>query len=364
LKWETIFDIAGARAKLTDLEKQMSRPNFWDDARNAAVINRDISTLQNRIRRYDSAKEALDELDIAWEILGESGDSGEDSAEFGAFIERLTKFTVQIKAIEITALLSGEFDAAAAIVSIHAGAGGTESHDWVDMLSRMYFMFCERMNFSVTVLDRTPGEVAGTKSITFRASGDLAYGYLKSEHGVHRLVRMSPFDANKRRHTSFAAVDVIPEIEEDADVRIPESDLKIDTFRATGAGGQHVNTTDSAVRITHVPTGIVVTCQNERSQHTNREYAMQVLRSRLAALLRREQKEKVEELRGKSKDIAWGSQIRSYVLQPYQLVKDTRTGFETSNVQRILDGDLMPFIWSYLRSAETVNGGKNAGKPK
>ncbi len=219
-------------------------------------------------------------------------------------------------------------------------------------------MFSEKMKFSVTVLDVTPGDVAGTKSITFRAEGVNAFGYLKSEHGVHRLVRLSPFDANHRRHTSFAAVDIIPEIEAGIDIGVDEKDLKIDTYRATGAGGQHVNTTDSAVRITHTPTGIIVTCQNERSQHKNREQAMRVLKSRLAAQMRIEHKKQVEELRGETKDNAWGSQIRNYVLHPYQLIKDTRTGFETSNVSRVLDGDLIAFIHAWLKSDTRKENGR------
>jgi peptide chain release factor 2 len=335
--------------KLNVLEKRMSEPEFWSDARTAADVNREAATLRSRLTAYAKTTEEMDELDVAWEFLDESGEPDTETGDYRDFVKRLSELEARMDEIEIAALLSDDFDKSAAIVSVHAGAGGTESHDWVDMLSRMYFMFCEKMRFSAIVLDRTPGEVAGTKSITFRVAGELAYGYFKSEHGVHRLVRLSPFDANHRRHTSFAAVDVIPEIEADFDIDIDEKDLKIDTFRATGAGGQHVNTTDSAVRITHMPTGLVVTCQNERSQHKNREQAMRVLKSRLAALMRIEHKKRVEELRGETKDNAWGSQIRNYVLQPYQLAKDTRTGYETSNVGKVLDGDILPFIHAWLK---------------
>ncbi len=328
---------------------QLAAPDVWNDLKKASTANREASALRRKLSAYSNACEGLEELEVSWEVISEEAGEVEDTAGFKTFATKLSEFAEHIKALEITSLLSGKFDSANALVSIHAGAGGTESHDWVDMLERMYLMFCENAGFKPTMLDRTPGEVAGTKSVTYLIEGDLVFGHLKSESGVHRLVRISPFDANKRRHTSFAAVDVIPEIEEEIEVEIVESDLKIDTYRASGAGGQHVNKTDSAVRITHLPTGLVVSCQNERSQHKNREQAMRVLKSRLAEMMRREHKERVEELRGETKDIAWGSQIRNYVLQPYQLVKDARTGFETANVQRVLDGEILPFIWSYLK---------------
>jgi peptide chain release factor 2 len=333
----------------------MAAPDFWNDPKKATEINRAASGLRARVSKYDATAAECDELEVLWEIIGEEGGAEENSADFREFVKRLEQFVEHVDALEATALLSGEFDAAPALVTIHAGAGGTESHDWVDMLARMYSMFSRKMGWTTSVLDFTPGEVAGTKSLTMLVEGELAYGYLRGERGVHRLVRISPFDANKRRHTSFAAVDVIPEIEEDAPIDISEKDLKIDTYRASSAGGQHVNKTDSAVRITHLPTGIVVTCQNERSQHKNRLQAMRVLRSRLAEMMRREKKERVEELRGETKEIAWGSQIRNYVLQPYQLVKDTRTDYETGNVQAVLDGEILPIIWALLRS-EGKNG--------
>ena len=316
----------------------------------ASETNRAAARARTRIERCEKAVEELDDLEVSWEVLSETGAPSSDSGEFKDFTAKLDEFESRVEALEVAALLSGEFDDSPAIVTIHAGAGGTESHDWVDMLTRMYFMFAEKEGFTAGVLDHSPGDVAGTKSITFRLQGGLAYGYLKCERGVHRLVRISPFDFNKRRHTSFAAVDVIPEIDEAVEVEIADGDLKTDTYRASGAGGQHVNKTDSAVRITHLPTGVVVSCQNERSQHKNRDQAMKVLKSRLAELLRREHKERVEELRGERADIAWGNQIRSYVLQPYQLVKDLRTNHETSNVDAVLDGAILPYIWALLKS--------------
>ncbi len=254
----------------------------------------------------------------------------------------------EIQSAEFKRMLGGENDINNAIVSIHAGAGGTEAQDWAEMLLRMYLRWTERKGFRTEIIDYLAGEEAGIKSTTFTVTGEYAYGYLKAESGIHRLVRISPFDANKRRHTSFASIFVFPEIGEDIAVEINEEDLRIDTFRSSGAGGQHVNKTESAIRITHLPTGIVVQCQNERSQHKNRGMAMKVLRARLYELKRKEQEEKMEKLYPEKKDIAWGSQIRSYTLQPYRLVKDHRTNFEVGNVEAVLDGDLDPFIEAYL----------------
>lgn len=254
-----------------------------------------------------------------------------------------------IEEIEIRHLLSGEMDSNNAIVTIHPGAGGTESQDWAEMLQRMYLRWAERHGFEVEIIDILPGEEAGIKSVTFTVKGRFAYGYLKGEAGVHRLVRISPFDANKRRHTSFAAVLVYPEIEEEIEVDIRDEDLRIETFRASGAGGQHVNKVSSAVRITHIPTGIVVSCQSERSQHRNREMAMKILKARLYDLQAKEMERKLEDIVGDKKEIAWGNQIRSYVLQPYRLVKDNRTGIEVGDVDSVLDGDIDIFIDSYLR---------------
>jgi len=272
----------------------------------------------------------------------------------GEIREEILSLRSLIEDIEIRHLLSGEMDRNNAIVSIHPGAGGTESQDWAAMLQRMYFRWAERHGFKIDIIDILPGEEAGIKSITFTVKGRYAYGYLKGEAGVHRLVRISPFDANKRRHTSFAAVLVYPEIEEDIEVDIKDEDLRIDTFRASGAGGQHVNKVSSAVRITHIPTGIVISCQSERSQHRNKEMALKILRARLYDLQLKEQERRLEGIVGDKKEISWGNQIRSYVLQPYRLVKDNRTGIEVGNVDSVLDGDIDIFIDSYLRSKRST----------
>jgi peptide chain release factor 2 len=261
---------------------------------------------------------------------------------------RIAQAEKDIQGVELKRMLGGENDQNPAIVSIHSGAGGTEAQDWADMLLRMYLRWAERKEFRTDIIDYLPGEEAGVKSVTFTVNGEYAYGYLKAESGIHRLVRISPFDAGKRRHTSFASVFVYPEIEEDIVVEINEDDLRIDTFRSSGAGGQHVNKTDSAVRITHLPTGIVVQCQNERSQHKNRAMAMKVLKARLYEMKKKEQEEKMEALHSGKKEIAWGSQIRSYILQPYRLVKDHRTNVEIGNVDAVLDGDLDEFMQAYL----------------
>ncbi len=284
------------------------------------------------------------------ELASEDG-GGDMRAELERELEVMLK---DIAAAEVAALLSGELDAVNAIVSIHPGAGGTEAQDWAEMLMRMYLRWAEKNGYRNEVLDYQAGEEAGVKSVTFTVSGDYAYGKLKAEAGVHRLVRISPFDANKRRHTSFASIYVYPEVQEDIDVEIDEKDLRIDTYRASSAGGQHVNKTDSAVRITHIPTNIVVQCQNERSQLKNKNVAMKVLRSRLYELRKKEQEEKLGKVVAEKKDIAWGSQIRSYVFQPYQMVKDHRTGFEVGNVNAVMDGDIGQFIEAYLMSQENV----------
>jgi peptide chain release factor 2 len=281
------------------------------------------------------------------ELAGEEG--GQDML---LEMEReLSAMQRDIASAEVAALLSGEHDVSNAIVSIHPGAGGTEAQDWAEMLMRMYLRWAEKNGYKTDILDYQAGEEAGVKSVTFTVSGPYAYGKLKAEAGVHRLVRISPFDASKRRHTSFASLFVYPEVEEDIDIQIDEKDLRIDTYRASSAGGQHVNKTDSAVRITHIPTGIVVQCQNERSQLKNKNVAMKVLRSRLYELRKKEQEEKMGKVVGEKKDIAWGNQIRSYVFQPYQMVKDHRTGYEVGNVNAVMDGEIEQFIEAYLLSA-------------
>ena len=272
-----------------------------------------------------------------------------DSDLLAEIDEELTGLTEKLEAIEFQRMLSGEHDAGNAIVTVHSGAGGTESQDWAEMLLRMYLRWCEKKGYKTEILDYQGGDEAGIKSVTFTASGEYPYGYLKAEIGVHRLVRISPFDSNKRRHTSFASIFVLPEIEEDIEVEIDESDLRIDTYRASGAGGQHVNKTDSAIRITHLPSGEVVQCQNERSQHKNKATAMKLLKAKLYALKMKEQEEKMDEINADKKDIGWGSQIRSYVMHPYRMVKDLRTGVETGNVDAVMDGDLDKFILGYLK---------------
>ncbi len=320
----------------------MSAPGFWDKPEAAQELGRKRARVEKRIQSGESIETKAEELEVLLELQreGESVD-----ADIEKLVEQLEG---DINAIEMTMKLSGEHDDRDAILAIHPGAGGTESQDWAEMLLRMYLRFCERRGWSTEMVDYQAGEEAGIKSATVMVRGDYAYGYLKSEHGVHRLVRISPYDAAKRRHTSFASVYVYPDIDEDIEVEINDKDLRVDTYRSSGAGGQHVNVTDSAVRITHLPTGIVVTCQNERSQHKNRDVAMKLLRARLYQVEVEKRQEAQEKLEGEKKDIAFGSQIRSYTLQPYQLVKDVRTGFEMGDAQRVLDGDINGFVEAYL----------------
>jgi len=327
------------------LEARAAAPNLWGNPQAAQRLHADIA---HRKRELDPMRQLLAKAeDIATlaQLAEEEGSDGE-AQEIQAGLAEIERM---ISAQEVRRLFAGEYDRHNALLSINAGAGGTESCDWVDMLARMYGRWAERHGYQWDIIDRTPGEEAGSRGITASVAGDHAYGRLRGERGVHRLVRISPFDAASRRHTSFASVDVIPEVEEADEVQVNSDDLKIDTFRATGAGGQHVNKTDSAVRITHLPTGIVVSCQNERSQHKNRAFAMRVLKSRLLELQRQEQEKKLAELRGEQTDIAWGHQIRSYVLHPYQMVKDHRTGQETSSTAAMLDGEIDDFLEAYLR---------------
>ena len=320
----------------------MSAAGFWDDPETAQDVGRKRSRVEKRIQSGESLDTKSEELDVLLELQrdGESVDADIESL--------VAQLEGEVGQIEVTMKLSGEHDEHDAIVSIHPGAGGTESQDWAEMLLRMYLRYCERRGWSTEMVEYQAGEEAGIKSATFMVRGDFAYGYLKSEHGVHRLVRISPYDAAKRRHTSFASVYVYPDIDEDIEVEINDKDLRVDTYRSSGAGGQHVNVTDSAIRITHLPTGIVVTCQNERSQHKNRDTAMKLLRARLYQLEVEKRKEEQAKIEGEKKEIGFGSQIRSYVLQPYQLVKDLRTGHEVGDVQRILDGDLDELVEAYL----------------
>ena len=349
-----IFEGARSDEELTRLEARTAAPDFWKDQIAAQQV------LQRR-RRLEQDRDLLASLrkrndDLA--VLFEWADAGESvDAELS---QTLDAFDQQVQAGEIKKMLGGEHDRRNAIVTIHPGAGGTESQDWAEMLLRMYLRWTERRGFRRELLDYQPGDEAGLKSATFTVIGDYAYGLLSAEAGVHRLVRISPFDQAARRHTSFASLHVWPELPEDADMEIDENDLRIDTYRSSGAGGQHVNVTDSAVRITHLPTGIVVSCQNERSQHRNRDSAMSVLKARLYDLRLKEQQAKLEQISGVKRDIAFGSQIRSYVLHPYQLVKDHRTKEQTSDVTRVLDGDLDGFIKTFLMKKATGTLGASA----
>jgi peptide chain release factor 2 len=337
-----IFDPASARKTLDEIEREMSAPGFWDDPAKAQDVGRKRARVEKRIAAGESIDTKSEELDVLLELQREGESVDADIEKLVAQLEQ------EVNTIELAMKLSGEHDDNDAILAIHPGAGGTESQDWAEMLLRMYLRYAERKGWSTEILEYQAGEEAGLKSVTVMVRGDFAYGYLKAERGVHRLVRISPFDAAKRRHTSFASVYLYPDIDEDIEVEINDKDLRVDTYRSSGAGGQHVNVTDSAIRITHLPSGIVVTCQNERSQHKNRDVAMRLLRSRLYQLEVEKRKEEQTKIEGEKKEIGFGSQIRSYVLQPYQLVKDLRTGHEVGDPTRILDGDLDGFIEAYL----------------
>lgn len=338
-----IFDLAQRQKQITEMEARSAEPGFWDDAAAAQDAMQRLAALRDSIEPWMRIDQRLDDAEVLLEMAAEDEDAE-------AMLE--TEFA-EIKALydqlELQTLLSGPHDASNAILEINAGAGGTEANDWASMLLRMYLRWAERRGFKVEVVDELEGESAGIKNVTLMVRGPHAYGYLKSERGVHRLVRISPYDSNKRRHTSFASVEVSPEITDDSEIEINPDEIKVDTYRASGAGGQHVNKTESAIRITHLPTGIVVTCQNERSQLKNRATAMKVLQGRLAEIREREREEELAALQGEHKKIEWGAQIRSYVFQPYTMVKDLRTGVETGNIIGVMDGDLDPFMEGYLR---------------
>ena len=323
----------------------MSEAGFWQDAQNANKIVQELKTLKSYIEPWQEQYREYEELRELIEIT-----DNDDEVSLKQIEQDLGILSKEIQDLELKATLSGEFDKNNVIVSINAGAGGTEACDWANMLFRMYNRWAQSKGYKFQTTDLLPGEEAGIKNVTFRVIGHLAYGYLKSESGVHRLVRISPFDANKRRHTSFTSVDVIPEVEDDIQLDIKSEDLRIDTFRSSGAGGQHVNVTDSAVRITHTPTGIVVQCQNERSQHQNKYTAMKILRAKLYKLERKKQQEKIDKQYAGKQRIEWGSQIRSYVMHPYSMVKDHRTEIQTGNVAAVMDGDIDMFIEAYLRT--------------
>jgi peptide chain release factor 2 len=336
------FDVPARREELNRIESQASSPDFWSDQVAAQKLLQDRSRLEKQIERQEHFESEVADAEVLFEFAEEDESS---LKELQPLLERLEH---ELSQAETEMLLAGDNDRRNAICTIHPGAGGTESQDWAEMLLRMYLKWAEQRGFKAEVLEYQPGEEAGLKSVTFRVEGEYAYGLLAAEAGVHRLVRISPFDQAARRHTSFASLFVYPEIDEDIEVEINDKDLRVDTYRATGAGGQHINTTDSAVRITHMPTGIVVSCQNQRSQHQNRAVAMQVLRSRLYELELERRRAETAELEANKADISFGSQIRSYVLAPYQLVKDTRTKLERGNVEAVLGGDIDDFIKAYL----------------
>lgn len=328
---------------------EAAQPEFWSDQNRAREIIAQTNLLKAVLVPCGKIRTALDDVAVMMELAEEETDPAQQDAALADVGVQLEGIERELAQLEMKSLLSGKLDANNAYLSIHAGAGGTESCDWADMLFRMYRRYAESHGFRLTVLDYQPGDEAGIKSVSLYMEGEYAYGYMKAERGVHRLVRISPFDSNKRRHTSFASLDVVAEVDESIEVKIEEKDLRVDTFRSSGAGGQHVNTTDSAIRITHEPTGIVVQCQAERSQHSNRQKAMDMLRARLYEYELDQQKREIERFYSAKGEIAWGGQMRSYVLQPYKMVKDLRTDTETSNVEAVLDGDLDMFIESYLK---------------
>jgi peptide chain release factor 2 len=346
-------NIEALKKKAAELQEQTLREDFWQNKELFTSTNREISKLKRQIEPFDRLTNEVKEASELFEMAMQD----KDISVLDEISGKIEGYRNKFNEIETLELLSGEDDFNNSFVVIHPGAGGTESQDWANMLFRMYYRWGEKKGFEVNVVDYAPGEEAGIKSATMLFKGEYAFGLLKCERGIHRLVRISPFDANKRRHTSFASVEVLPEVDENIDIEIKESDLRIDTYRSSGAGGQHVNKTDSAVRITHLPTGIVTQCQNERSQHKNKAFAMKVLKARLYELKKREFDEKQQEKIGQKKDISWGNQIRSYVFQPYTLVKDHRTGEETGSIDYVFDGDIDRFIYSYLRGKRSGDQG-------
>jgi peptide chain release factor 2 len=331
--------------ELSELKEEMNAPEFWTNLERSTEVNRRVSHIEGRLGHVKRLRDRCDDVEAMLSLLKEEPDE-----EIGRECEtELASLREDADALELESLMRGEYDDCDCVLSLHAGAGGTEAQDWTQMLYRMYTRYCERMGFKVTVNDLLEGDEAGVKSVTFRVEGDNAYGYLRSERGVHRLVRISPFDANARRHTSFSSLDVAPILEDEGKFEVNMEEVRIDTYRSGGAGGQHVNRTDSAVRMTHIPTGTVAQCQNERSQIQNREVCLQILRSRLLELHIREKEEQMAGIKGELKKIEWGSQIRSYVFQPYTMVKDHRTGYEVGNVDDVMDGNLSGFITAYLK---------------
>lgn len=349
LKWGIHFDLANKRLRVEEIEGIMEEPNFWDDTEKSQAYMKELKNLKDTIDEYRELEQGYEDI----QTLLEMGYEEEDPEMVGEIQEELDSFVEKFEALRLKTLLCDEYDKENAILTLHAGAGGTESCDWAGMLYRMYQRWADKKGFSVETLDFLEGEEAGIKSVTLQINGDNAYGYLKSERGVHRLVRISPFNAAGKRQTSFVSCDVMPDIEQDLDIEVPDDDIRIDVFRSSGAGGQKVNKTSSAIRITHFPTGIVVQCQNERSQYQNKDKAMQMLKAKLYLLREEENRNKEAGIRGEVKEINFGSQIRSYVLQPYTMVKDVRTNAEVANAGSVLDGNIDPFINAYLKWIHT-----------
>ncbi|MFC7372978.1 peptide chain release factor 2 [Fictibacillus iocasae] len=340
------LDLDTKKAKIAELDEKMSAPEFWNDQNAAQTVINEANGLKDQVNEFEKLSSSYEDIEVAYELVKEEND--DDMMK--DLVKDLKTLVKDLNDFELTLLLSDPYDKNNAILELHPGAGGTESQDWASMLLRMYTRYAERQGYKVETLDYLPGDEAGVKSVTLSIKGHNAYGYLKAEKGVHRLVRISPFDSSGRRHTSFVSCEVMPELNDDAAIEIRTEDLKVDTYRASGAGGQHVNTTDSAVRITHTPTNTVVSCQTERSQIKNRERAMKMLQAKLVQRQIEQKQAELDEIRGEQKEIGWGSQIRSYVFHPYSLVKDHRTNKEIGNVQAVMDGEITPFIDSYLRS--------------
>ena len=350
-----LFDLGNVKIKIEELEKLTLKSEFWNDSVKSKDVLQKIKNLKSKIEKNDQLLNLYSDIETLIEIGIEEKDEDvipEARKEYKKLIKIIEKF-------EIETLLNNKYDRNNAIISLHPGAGGTESQDWVEMLYRMYTRWAVKNGFEIKELDYLAGDEAGIKSVTAIVSGEYAYGYLKAEKGVHRLIRISPFDSSGRRHTSFASLDVIPEITDDIKIEIRQEDLRIDTYRASGAGGQHINKTDSAVRITHIPTGIVTSCQTERSQTQNKENAMKMLKSKLYEIKEREQKEKIEDIKGDYKEIAWGNQIRTYVFHPYNMVKDHRTNYEEGNISSVMDGEIDEFIEAYLKKEKNINKEEN-----
>lgn len=342
-----LFDLDEKQERIAELEEKMTDPDFWNDQDSAQGVINESNGLKEQVDTFLSMESTYEDLEVSYELVKEESDK-ELEAELANGVRELSQ---TIDQFELQLLLSEPYDKNNAILELHPGAGGTESQDWASMLLRMYTRWADQKGFKVETMNYLPGDEAGVKSVTLLIKGHNAYGYLKAEKGVHRLVRISPFDSSGRRHTSFVSCEVMPELDENVEIEVATEDLKVDTYRASGAGGQHINTTDSAVRITHLPTNTVVTCQNERSQIKNREQAMKMMKAKLYQLKIEEQQQELAEIRGEQKDIGWGSQIRSYVFHPYSMVKDHRTNHEIGNTSSVMDGDLDPFIDAYLRSS-------------